>query len=52
MGISVIIQVRTQTSTYLGNRMLPGQIFIGAIKVVNKTPVKMIKKVSVKKILK
>ncbi|GAH67254.1 unnamed protein product, partial [marine sediment metagenome] len=34
------------------NRILPGQTFIGAIKVVNKTPVKMTKKVSVKNTLK
>jgi hypothetical protein len=47
MGISVIIQVRTQSLTYLGNAMLPGPTFIGAINVVNKTPVKMTKKVSV-----
>ena len=32
--------------------MLPGKIFIGAINVVNKTPVKIIKRVTVKNILK
>jgi len=52
MGTSIIRQVRTQSSTYLGNRMLPGKIFIGAINVTNKTPVKMTKKVIVKNRLK
>jgi len=52
MGISTIIHVSSQTSIYLGNIKLPGQIFIGAINVVNKTPVKTIKKVSLKNILK
>lgn len=48
MGISIMRQVRTQSQTYLGNIKLPGMTFIGAIYVVNKTPVKMAKKVSVK----
>ena len=52
MGISTIIHVSSQTSIYLGNIMLPGKTFIGAINVVNKTPVKTIKKVSLKNILK
>jgi len=43
MGISTIIHKSSQTSTYLGNIKLPGQIFIGTINVTNKTPVKTIK---------
>ncbi len=52
MGISTIIHVSSQTSIYLGNIKLPGQIFIGAINVTNKAPVKTIKIVSVIIILK
>jgi len=48
MGISTISQVSTHTSTYLGNLRLPGQMFIGAIYVTNKVPVKIAKKVIVK----
>ena len=48
MGISTIIHVSSHSLIYLGNRMLPGQIFIGAINVVNKTPVKTTKIVMVK----
>jgi len=52
MGISTVIHKSSQTSTYLGNIMLPGQIFIGAINVTNKVPVKTIKIVRVKNTLK
>lgn len=48
MGISTVIHKSSQTSTYLGNTKLPGQIFIGAINVVNNTPVKTTKKVILK----
>ena len=47
MGISIIWHVKTQTSSYLGNRMLPGKTFIGAINVTNNVPVKTTKKVIV-----
>ncbi|GAG97268.1 unnamed protein product [marine sediment metagenome] len=46
------MHVSSQTSIYLGNIKLPGKIFIGAISVVKKTPVKTIKRVSVKNTLK
>jgi len=53
IGIStIIIHLSPQTSIYLGNIKLPGQIFIGAINVTNKTPVKIIKIVTVKNTLK
>jgi len=47
MGTSTISQVSTHTSTYLGNKIAPGQIFIGAINVTNNVPVKTTKKVIV-----
>ena len=47
MGISTILHASSHTSTYLGNRMLPGKTFIGAINVTNNVPVKTTKKVSV-----
>ena len=52
MGISTVMHKSSQTSTYLGNMTLPGQIFIGAIKVTNNIPVKTIKRVILKNILK
>jgi hypothetical protein len=52
MGISVMEQLNTQTSTYLGNRMLPGKTFTGAMNVTNKTPMKMTPTVSLKDISK
>jgi len=48
MGISTIIHVSSQTSIYLGNIKLPGQIFIGAINVTSNIPVKTTKKVILK----
>ena len=45
MGISVKTHPRVQSTTYLGNRMLPGQTFTGAINVTNKVPMKTITKV-------
>jgi len=39
--------ISSQTSTYLGNIMLPGKTFMGAINVKNNVPVKTTKKVSV-----
>jgi hypothetical protein len=52
MGISTISHIKRHTSTYLGNIILPGQTFNGAIIVVNKTPVKTAKKVILKYISK
>ena len=52
IGISVITQVKTHTLSYLGSRIPPGQIFIGATIVKINVPVKITTNVIVKYISK
>lgn len=47
MGTSTKWHLGSQTSTYLGYKRLAGKILIGAINVVNNTPMKTTTNVSV-----